>query len=57
MSYRVQEEALEAYQQFASDPDAEYDAVIDLDVSWPGAQVTFGFQARPGQTGPKIWPW
>jgi 3-isopropylmalate/(R)-2-methylmalate dehydratase large subunit len=31
--FSSKEEALKAYRQYASDPDAEYDAVIDLEVS------------------------
>lgn len=42
--------ALEAYQQFAPDPDATYDQIITHDISGLAPQVTYGF--KPDQVKP-----
>ncbi len=42
--YDSREAALEAFNQFASDPDAEYDSVIQFDVARLEPQVTFGYK-------------
>ncbi|MFH0730698.1 MAG: 3-isopropylmalate dehydratase large subunit [Pseudomonadota bacterium] len=43
-SYPTKEAALAAFQAFSPDPDAAYDAVIELDVDHLSPQVTFGFK-------------
>lgn len=43
-SYASKAAALAAFQAFSPDPDAVYDAVIELDVSALSPQVTFGFK-------------
>jgi 3-isopropylmalate/(R)-2-methylmalate dehydratase large subunit len=43
-SYASRAAALAAFQAFSPDPDAVYDAVIELDVSALSPQVTFGFK-------------
>lgn len=48
--FSTRDDALNAYRQFTSDPDAAYDTVIDHDVSRLEPQVTFGF--KPDQVKP-----
>ncbi len=42
--FKSKEKALEKYIEFAADPDAEYDRVIDHDVSGLAPQLTFGYK-------------
>ncbi len=42
--FKSKEKALEEYIEFAADPDAEYDRVVDHDVSGLAPQLTFGYK-------------
>ena len=42
--FKSKEDALDSYRKWVSDPDAEYDQVMEFDVSSLGPQVTFGYK-------------
>ena len=49
-AYPSKADALDRFQQFVSDPDADYDQVIDIDVSNLAPLATYGF--KPDQVKP-----